>query len=291
MELHAGVFPRHRTEHDGGLDNVTASPASRPADFVDRIRAVVAEPESSSRNLIVDVLKQDSRVDVVAVCTTGKETVKAIESHHPDLLVLAVDFPDANAFDVINSIQHTALGGVVLVGTRRDVAVRAFDISALDYVVKPLRRRRIERALDRARQHLAREQTLSLIARLLEHLRPAHARPSARERMMVRTPTGRTFIDPAAIERVEADGNYVRVYLGGQSYRLRGGISAMEGRLGGLNFARVHRFWIVNLAFVREHRPKFGGYSDLVLKSGAIVPVGRDYRASLMERLSRPAPD
>jgi len=250
------------------------------------IRTVIGEHESTSPSSITNLLSEQLDLDVIDVCANGQEVVKAIEAHRPDLVFLDVQIPGIDAFAIIEAVGSARMPPVVFIATRRDLAVRAFDVHAFDYLVKPLRRRRVEEALDRVREHVLRERVLALAGRLLQQESQQEHREGPAERLMVRCGNRRMFVDTTEIDWIEADGNYVRLHAGTKSYRIRKTISEMEAALGA-RFARVHRRILVCVARVRELRLKTGGRCDAVLDTGVKLAVGRTHRASLQNRLGR----
>jgi len=249
------------------------------------IRVVIGDGNLARAAFIANVLSEHSDVRLVASCRDGREVVDAIESHRPDVVFLAVQMPGADAFSIIDLIGRGRMPPVVFVAAKRDFAVRAFDVRALDYVVEPLSRRRVEDAVSRAREHVIRERVLAVAGRLLAQASVPDDQDRLAARLVVRSGDRMMFVDAADVDWTEAEGNYVRLHVGAKSYRLRKTMSDIESALGPQQVARIHRGVLVRIARVRELRLKTRGRCDVVLESGVTLSVSRTYRASLKKRL------
>ena len=251
------------------------------------IRTVVADDQPMARERLTALLAQQPDVDVVATCASGAEAVSAIKAHRPDLVFLDMQMPELDGFGVIDAVGVDRMPPVVFVTAYDAFALRAFEVHALDYLLKPFGRDRFEQALERARRHLERQRDGELATRLMAlvaDVRPAGGRP---DRLMVRSGARVVFVDADQIEWVEAEGNYVRLHAGSESHLVRDTMQSMERRLGPARFARIHRSRIVNLSRVRELRLVASGEYEAVLHTGVRLGVGRLYREALQERLRR----
>jgi two-component system LytT family response regulator len=251
------------------------------------IRVVIGDSDSARRALVAGILSHQSDVHVVAASRNGKEVVSAIESYRPDVVFLAVQMPEGDAFKVIERMGSRRMPAVVFIATKHDFAARAFDVRALDYLVEPLSRRRVEQAVGRAREHVTHQHLLAAAGRLLAQAPPRDRQDAPVERLAVRTGKCVAFVDTAAIDWIEAEGNYVRLHVGAKSYRVRKTMSDMESALGVQQVARIHRRILVRIARVRELRFNASGRCDAVLEGDVTLPVSRTYRVSLQKRLGR----
>jgi two-component system, LytTR family, response regulator len=251
------------------------------------IRAVIGDIDSARQAFVSNILSHQPDVQVVAAPHDGNEVIEAIESYRPDVVFLAVQMPQADAFRVIEKIGSGAMPPVVFIATKHDFAVRAFDVRALDYLVEPLSRRRVEQAIGRAREHVRHEQLLAAAGRLLAQASRQDSHDAPLKRLAVRSGNRVMFVDPAAIDWIEAEGNYVRLHLGTKSYRVRKTMADMESELGAQQVARIHRRILIRVDRVRELRLKARGRCDAVLESGLTLPVSRTYRVALQKRLVR----
>jgi two-component system LytT family response regulator len=253
---------------------------------MNQIRTVIADDQPMARERLTALLSEEPDVQVVAACASGAEAVSAIERHRPDLVFLDMQMPELDGFGVIAAVGPERMPSVVFVTAYDEFALRAFDVHALDYLLKPFGRQRFQKALDRARDHLSRERAGDLARRLLalvEETRPAHPR---RERLMVRSGARVVFIEVRQVDWVEAEGNYVRLHVGEESHLIRDTMHAVEARLGG-QFVRIHRSRIANTDKVQELRIASNGEYEIVLRTGRTLRVSRLYRDKISERLKR----
>ena len=251
---------------------------------MNQIRTVVADDQPMARERLTALLGEEPDVEVVAACASGTEAVSAIERHRPDLVFLDMQMPELDGFGVIAAVGPERMPSVVFVTAYDEFALRAFDVHALDYLLKPFGRQRFQRALERARDHIARERAGELAKRLValvEEVRPGH--PS-QERFVVRSGARIAFVEVRYVDWVEAEGNYVRLHVGGESHLIRGTMHSVEARLGG-RFVRIHRSRIANLDKVQEMRVAPNGEYDVVLRSGKTLRVSRLYRDKVQQRL------
>ena len=252
-----------------------------------RIRTLIADDQPIARDRLSALLSDEPDVELVAACASGTEAVSAIERHRPDLVFLEVQMPELDGLGVIAAVGAERMPPVVFVTAYDEFAVRAFDVHALDYLLKPFGRQRFQRALDRARDHLSRQRAGDLAKRLVaivDELRPA--RPRA-ERLVVRSGARVVFVETRQIDWIEAEGNYVRLHVGDESHLIRDTMHAVEARLGQGQFVRIHRSRIANIERVRELRLVHNGEYEIVLRNGRALGVSRLYRDKLQDRMRR----
>jgi two-component system LytT family response regulator len=266
------------------------------------VRAVVVDDEPSARE-VVRTLLAEHPVEVVGEATNGKEAVELVRRLRPDLLFLDIQMPDQDGFRVLEELESEVPRGIVFVTAHDEHAIRAFDVHALDYILKPFGRPRfraaVARALEglRAMDALTLQRTLASMARDRADTRPAGelalgggaeeddkpARPSGPRRIGVRNGAKTTLVDIDAIDWVQASGDYARIHAGKQAYLVSQRMHALERLLESREFVRVHRSLIVNVKRVRElHREPDGG-GTLVLTDGIRLRVARS-RWESMER-------
>lgn len=251
-----------------------------------RIRTVVVEDQLPSREHLVSSLNAEPDVEVVAACGAGRDAIDAIRSCRPDLVFLDLDLPDLDGFRVIEEVGPETMPPTIFVTAFDEFAVRAFEVHAFDYLLKPFGRDRLHQALERARQHLGAEREGELARRLLALVHDARpSRPVDGERFLVKAAGRILFVPFGEIDSVESDGNYVRIHAGTRSHVIRDTMQNVEKRLLPRRFARVHRSRIVNLERVRELRARGNGEYELVLRDGSSFKVGRAYREQLQDRL------
>jgi len=258
------------------------------------MRVVVADDEPLARRRMVRLLRDhDDEVDVVAVCETGAHAVEAIRATRPDLVFLDVQMPELDGFEVLERVGGE-LPAVVFVTAHDRYALRAFEVHALDYLLKPFDVERFNRALERGRSQVARRGegvSRAGLEALLEQLaRDRGPAPAPRPRrwldwVMVKTRGRVEFVRTADIDWIEAEGNYVRLHAGKKAWLVREKIGALEERLDPDAFLRVHRSSIVQVDRMAELHPMVAGDGILVLRDGTQVKLSRGYRRRLLERV------
>jgi two-component system, LytTR family, response regulator len=214
-------------------------------------RALVVDDEALARERVCSLL-QGTDVTVVEECSGGRDAVEAILEHRPDLVFLDVQMPDLDGFEVLDAVAAEWLPAVIFVTAYDAYAIKAFDVHAIDYLLKPIEPERFRQALARA--------TKNGLLNLLD------ARPI--DRLVIRTRGKVSFLKPSEIDWVEADGKHVQLHVGRDTHVVRHTLSGLERRLAPHNFVRVHRSAIVNLDRIKELEPWFHGEYVVVLKDG-----------------------
>jgi len=246
------------------------------------IRTLVVDDEPLARERLRSLLAQEPEVEVVGECGDGCQAVRAIEELGPDLVFLDVEVPNLDGFHILESVGADRLPAVVFVTAYEQYALRAFDVRAVDYVLKPFGRERLQRALARARAQIAHVKSSDLsgqLAALVEGERPRKA-PFLR-RVVIKENGRLLLLRTADIDWVEASGNYVRLHLGAESHLLREKMSGLESRLDPEQFLRIHRSTIVNIERIKELQPWFHGDYLVVLHDGRQLTMSAGYREKL----------
>jgi len=248
---------------------------------VNKIRALVVDDEPLARERVLTLLQQEADVEVVGECSDGGQAVNAIQQHSPDLVFLDVQMPELDGFGVIDTIGVGQMPHVVFVTAYDEHALRAFEVRALDYLLKPFTPERFSAVMDRARQELARESDSNAhLTKLAELVAAAAAnRPRFLQRVLVHHANKAFLLPVDRIDRVEADRNYVRLHSGEVTFTLRGSISAISERLDPEKFLRINRSEIVRLDAVKELQPWFHGDYRVVMRDGTTLMWSRRYRA------------
>ena len=266
-------------------DSVLASPQSHPLDI--GVRTVIADDERLARQKLLILLESEPQVKVVAECQDGRQTVAAIRNLRPDMLLLDIQMPDLDGFQVLSEIHPEEMPVVIFTSAYDQYAIRAFEANALDYLLKPFDQERLHQALQRARSELrkARDREIThRILNLLSQVRSVALPAPERDSRLVIKANGRVvFLDLDSIEWVEAAANYVRLNVGKESYLYRETISRISERLDSSLFVRIHRSTIVNVRKIKELIPVNSGEYVVVLRSGRELSCSRGYRAALQE--------
>ncbi|HTD12302.1 MAG TPA: LytTR family transcriptional regulator DNA-binding domain-containing protein [Steroidobacteraceae bacterium] len=257
------------------------------------MRAIIVDDEELARRGIRALLKRAGDVEIVSECGSGEEAIKAIGATEPELVYLDVQMPGKTGFDVIAALGETKCPHIVFVTAFDKFAVQAFEIHALDYLLKPVNEARFNESLARARAAVAGKHDGSMMRRFWQmatELRAAPDQkllPSVADRIPVKTRGRVIIVNVADIDWVEAEGNYVSVHAGAKNWLLRETIAAAEARLALSGFVRIHRSTLVNIWRVRELLPLSKGEFTVVLNDGTELKLSRNYRFALESLLGK----
>lgn len=271
------------------------------------IRTLVVDDEPLAREGLRVRLAREDDIEIVGEAADGPSAADAIVSLRPDLVFLDVQIPGFDGFDVVSRIASTYLPTIVFVTAYDRYALRAFEVHALDYLLKPIAHRRFQEALRRARHELSRrdreiavaeedrdESPISAVAerlrRLLDEREAASGVTGARAAQAPRYVTRFTVRDGERyvlvrvndVDWAEASANYVRLHVGPRAYQMRTTMADLERQLDPAQFTRIHRSAIVNLDRVREIRPEWHGEYEVALVTGATLRLSRGYRDRLL---------
>lgn len=230
-------------------------------------RVVIADDEAPARRIVRSYLGGRADVEVLAEAENGLEVVDAVRTLEPDLVVLDIQMPGMTGFEAIDAIGVDAMPAVVFATAYDEFALCAFDVHAVDYLLKPFTRERFDRAFDRA---LERRSIAPLMASL------------PLDRVVVRERDRLFFVAVADIVHLSAEGNYVRIHTADDSHLIRGTLADLEARLDPKRFARIHRSGIVNIEAIKEVRAHFHGDYIVTLKTGGTVRLSRRYQGRLL---------
>ncbi len=253
-----------------------------------KIRTLVVDDEPMARERILGLLAQEADVEVVGQCSDGRQAISAIQQLSPELVFLDVQMPAIDGFGVIRQVGAERMPMVVFVTAYDEYALQAFEVHALDYLLKPFGRDRLQQCLDHARhqrdRHRAGELGKSLLA-LVQDFKPDQQKKQ--DRLVVKSGGRVFFVRTEDIDWIEAAGNYVRLHMKDQSHLFRETMNQMEARLDPQRFFRIHRSRIVNTERIKELQPWFNGEYVVVLHNGAQLRLSRSYREKLEERLGK----
>jgi len=234
-----------------------------------KIRAIIVDDEPLARGGIKSFLAEEADVEVVGECADGSSAVRAVEQRRPDLLFLDVQMPRLNGFDVLEAIAPEVMPLVIFTTAHDEHAIRAFEVNALDYLLKPFKQARFKTALQRAREQLAARRTAGADPRLASLLSSLRSPTRGGLRILVKTSDHILFLKPEEIDYIEAAGNYLVLHAGKERHIIRDTMAAMEARLGPAGFMRISRSAIVNLNQIGQVEPLLGpGEYCVILKSG-----------------------
>ncbi len=256
------------------------------------IRTILVDDEKLATQGLELRLQAHADVEIIDRCTNGREAIRAIKTHKPDLVFLDVQMPGFDGFSVVQGLLDIEPPLFVFVTAYGDYALKAFEAHAVDYLMKPVEEERLAATMERVRSRLADKRAAQETERLREllaevspetaaTLEDSHEAPSIDrfEKVLNIKDRGQIFrVEIADIERIDAAGDYMCIYTGGNTLILRETMKDLEKRLDPRKFQRIHRSTIVNLDQVRQVKPHTNGECFLVLGSGAQVKVSRSYR-------------
>ena len=239
---------------------------ARPA----KIRAVIVDDEAPARSNLTALLAREADIELIGVCDGGQAALQAIRRHRPDLLFLDIQMPECDGFDVLEMLGQDAPAAVVFVTAYNQHALRAFDVGALDYLLKPFNDQRFGAALGRARERLKRSAAAS-------------DKPS---RFIVKSAGQVVFVNLREVDWIGAADYYASLHVGPHTHLLRRSLAELEQDLDQADFCRIHRSTIVNLDRLHSIALGADGDYDAVLKSGERLRISRSYRKALLDRLA-----
>jgi len=241
-----------------------------------KIRAIVVDDERPARRKIIRFLEAEPEIEVVGEAANGHRALEIIQRDKPDLVFLDIQMPGINGFDVIEALEVRPLPQFVFVTAYDQFALRAFEVHALDYLLKPFDLNRFKKAVATAKGELARRKTSRLddrLARFLDDLRTTQFA----ERLLVSS-GDRAFLLPVdRINWIEAARNYVKLHVGKETHTLRGTIEGLSSKLDSKRFIRVNRSHVVNMDFIKELHRWFHGQYHIILKDDTEIVWSRKY--------------
>jgi two-component system, LytTR family, response regulator len=273
-----------------------------------RIRTLVVDDEPVARARVLSLLRDEADIEVVGECSTAPQALSVIEATAPDLVFLDVQMPQMDGFALARTLGHD-MPAVVFVTAYDEYALQAFEIHALDYLLKPFSAERFKSALTHVRQHIAKRQATA-VGRQLMALLPDLQRPSPdganrspgggsrdggehrehserRDRLVIKSSGRIYFVRIQDIDWCEAAGNYVRLHIGQQTHLVRGTMAHLESQLDAAQFVRIHRSTIVNVDRIHELRSSFNGEYIITLNDKTRLTLSRGYREGLQARLGK----
>jgi len=252
-----------------------------------RIRVLIVDDEPIARRGIRQSLQTESDVEIVGECANGSEAVAAIKELLPDLVFLDVQMPLLDGFGVIESLGAEATPAVVFVTAYDEHAIRAFEVNALDYLLKPIDPERFRKTLARARGQIVNshskqlEQKFAALLQSLDDFKASGATPAYLERIAIKEQGRVFFLSVDGIDCLCAQGNYVRLHAKGETHLLRETMDGMERKLDPRKFLRLRRSTMVRVERIKELQPLFNGEYAVLLKDGTQLITSRRYRHHL----------
>jgi len=252
-----------------------------------QIRTLIVDDEPLARAHLRSMLVADEEIEIIGECASGADAVNVIRRDDPDLVLLDIQIPELDGFEVIREIGPNDMPFVLFVTAYDEHALRAFEAQALDYLMKPVNRERFHGAVRRAKEIIRGLRGTGMgepLARLLESLQP---RVAPLDRLALRLDGRILFLRIEQIDWIEAADDYVRLHVGKQVLEHRDTLTRLEQRLPIDRFLRIHRSTIVNVDRIREMQPWFQGDYVLIMHDGTRLTTGRSYRDRLKGLIER----
>jgi two-component system LytT family response regulator len=246
-----------------------------------KIRTIVVDDEPLARDRLLKLLRASPEVEVIGEAADGLDAVALIRRAKPDLVFLDVQMPELDGFGVLSALDDKERPATVFVTAYDKFALKAFDVHAVDYLLKPFDQERFQTALQRALKHLARHQPDEIheqLSALLHEIRPAQTT----DRIPVKTDGRIVFVRTSDVDWIEAADNYVSLHVGKESHLLRETMTAVESRMP-RQFLRISRSTIVNTERIKELQPLFHGEYAVILRDGTRLTLSRSHRDKLQQ--------
>jgi len=243
-----------------------------------KLRTIIVDDESLARNRLRKFLAQEPEVEIIAECANGPDAIRSIREQTPDLIFLDVQMPEVSGFDVLRAVPASGLRAVIFVTAFDQHAVEAFEVHALDYLLKPFTRDRLREALDRARKHLQPALAGAFQEQLQEWLHSSRTDSNFRTRIAVRNGTQMLFVKVTDVDYIESAANYAVVHTGSGNHIVRETLTNLEACLPPKSFLRISRSIIVNLDRVKGLQSSPGGEYVAVLQDNRQLVMTRGMR-------------
>lgn len=256
-----------------------------------KIRVLIADHDPVARSVLRTYVQQYPRAEVIGESAVGCKAVETIRGLSPDVVLLELELPEFNGFEILRRLGVNRPPIVVFVTPHKNYAVEAFEVQAFDYILKPVSQERVTRVLDRVIEHIARTTLEKLETRLQELLHMLkipdgyHNDGSGLHRIVIRQNGRIFFLDPMDVDWIEACANYTIVHVGQAKYLLKETMKNIESKLNGGMFLRVHRSAIVNMRSVKEFRPFLRGSYVILLKDNTKIYSSRRHQSRIHEFL------
>jgi two-component system, LytTR family, response regulator len=252
-----------------------------------KIRALIVDDEPLARERLTSMLTGESDVELVGECANGVDAVAAIQEKTPDLVFLDVQMPELDGFGVLSALEGETQPAVIFVTAHDRFALKAFEVHAIDYLLKPFDRERFKKALDRAREQLARRENGEIEQKVTALLTSLKKEPKQLDRIPVKSSGRVVLVKTSDIDWIEAADNYVNLHAGKEAHLHRETMTALEQKLPASKFLRISRSIIVNIDRIKELQPMFHGDYTVILQNGTKLTLSRGYRDALNQLLGK----
>ena len=248
-----------------------------------KIRTLIVDDEPLARERVKRFLKDERDFEILGECGNGDDAIKGIREKQPDLVFLDIQMPEKNGFDVIRGLDSRSLPNIVFVTAYDQYALQAFEVHALDYLLKPFNKERFHQAVRRAKDQIESRRRGELDERLASLISSIAPDKKYLERLIVKSVGRVFFLKTNEIDWIEASGNYLKLHVGRDSHMIRETMNSVEAKLDPSQFMRIHRSTIVNIDRIKELHPMFSGDYSVILRDGSELALSRNYRERFLE--------
>ena len=248
-----------------------------------KINTLIVDDEPLARDRVKRFLRDEHDIKIIGECGNGKEAVAAIKEQRPDLVFLDIQMPEKNGFEVVKALDEKHMPAVIFVTAYDQYALQAFDVHALDYLLKPFNRDRLHKAVTHARDQIETRRIGNLDERLSSLIKDLRSDRKYLERLVVKSVGRVFFLKVEEIDWIEAAGNYVKLHSGREAHMIRETMNGIEAKLDPDKFFRIHRSTVVNIDRIKELHPMFSGDYAVILRNGTELALSRNYRERLLE--------
>jgi two-component system LytT family response regulator len=258
----------------------------------EKIKTLIVDDEPLARRNVRLLLEKDPQIEIIDECRNGREAIKAVKSFSPDLIFLDIQMPEMDGFDVLARVGAEQIHAIIFVTAFDQYALKAFEVHALDYLLKPFDDARFYKALEQAKSQIEQREINKISKKLLALLEEREnnrlqqpKQPAYLSRLMIKLASRVFLLKVTDVDWIEADGNYAKLHVGRKSHLLREKLHDLETQLDPERFVRIHRSIIVNLDRIKEMHPHFHGDYIVVLHDGTQLKLSRSRREHLESRL------
>jgi len=247
-----------------------------------KIRALIVDDEPLARDRIRQLLGHEADITIVAECANGLDTLQALGRKSIDVMFLDVQMPGMDGFEILSALDPEGIPAVIFVTAYDKFAVKAFQVHAVDYVLKPIDRARFAHAVDRMRQEIGRRDRTVVDGNLAGLIKDLRSDRRSRDRIAISRSGRIIFVEVAEVDYATAEGNYVKIHAKGETNLLRTSMNALEQRLDSTHFVRIHRSTLLNVSRLKELQPYRKDDAVAILKDGTRLTVSRRYKSRLL---------
>jgi two-component system, LytTR family, response regulator len=252
------------------------------------LRVILIDDEPLALQKLRLFIKKEGDIEIVDECMNGQDAIVSIRTHAPDLIFLDIQMPEMDGFTMLRELNAEEMPGVIFTTAYDEYALKAFDVHALDYLLKPFDRARFSQALVHAREHLKPPLTDAVQDQLRSLLDVAPQSPLGADRLMIKTDGKVVFVKKDDIDWLEAAGNYIKLHCGADTHMLRETMNSILTQLDASKFLRIHRATIVNIERIKEMHPWFNGEYKIILTTNAQLVMSRGCHEQFTRTFGKP---